>query len=170
VRRRYERLQRFPAGLLVTGDAVCSFNPVYGQGITVAALEAMTLRQHLDLGCEPRPQHFFREIARVIDTPWRMATGADLALPGVAGRRTLMDRFLSRYLARLHAAAEHDPALASSFIRVAGLVDRPQQLLRPQIALRVLRRTLRSSRPPTIETPGPPNATTAAAESASSGG
>jgi 2-polyprenyl-6-methoxyphenol hydroxylase-like FAD-dependent oxidoreductase len=139
VRRRYERVARFPAGLLVVGDAVCSFNPVYAQGMTVAALEAIALRRHLETGTEPGPRRYFREIARIVDVPWAIAAGADLALPGVDGRRTLMGRALTRYVTRLHAVAAHDAGLAASFIRVAGLVDHPRRLLRPRIALRVLR-------------------------------
>ena len=65
--------------------------------------------------------------------------GGDLAFPGVQGRRTVKVRLLSAYLARLHAAAAHDARLASAFIRVAGLVAPPQSLLRPGVALRVLR-------------------------------
>jgi len=88
VRHRYERLPRFPDGFLVTGDAVCSFNPIYGQGMTVAALEALTLRRHLERGIEPRPRRWFRDLARVVDVPWDMSAGGDLAFPGVQGRRT----------------------------------------------------------------------------------
>jgi hypothetical protein len=138
VRHRYERLARFPDGLLVMGDAVSSFNPVYGQGMSVAALEALTLRRHLQRGIEPQPHRWFRDLARVVDVPWDMSAGGDLVFPGVKGRRTLKVRLVSAYIARLHAAA-HDASLASAFVRVAGLVAPPQSLLRPSIALRVLR-------------------------------
>jgi 2-polyprenyl-6-methoxyphenol hydroxylase-like FAD-dependent oxidoreductase len=145
VRHRYERLDRLPAGLLVVGDAVCSFNPVYGQGMSVAALEALTLRRHLQRGVEPQPRRFFRDLARVVDVPWDMAAGGDLIFPGVQGHRTRKDRLVSTYLARLHAAAAHDAHLAIAFTRVAGLVAPPQALLRPGIVLRVLRGSLHSA-------------------------
>ncbi|MGW2221008.1 FAD-dependent oxidoreductase [Nonomuraea sp. NPDC001684] len=105
VRRRYERLPAFPDGLLVLGDGVCSFNPVYGQGMTVAAMEAMILREHLQAGAVPPWRAFFRDISRVIDVPWDISAGADLAFPGVEGRRTAKVRIGNAYMARLHAAA-----------------------------------------------------------------
>ena len=139
VRHRYERLDRFPDGLLVLGDAVCSFNPIYGQGMSVAAVEALALRGHLERGAEPRPRRWFRDLAGVVDVPWEMAAGGDLVFPGVQGRRTLKTRLVSAYLARLHAAAANDAGLASAFVRVAGLVAPPQSLLRPGVVVRVLR-------------------------------
>jgi 2-polyprenyl-6-methoxyphenol hydroxylase-like FAD-dependent oxidoreductase len=142
VRHRYERLDRFPDGLLVMGDAVCSFNPIYGQGMSVAALEALTLRRHLERGAEPQPRRFFGDLARVVDVPWDIAVGGDLAVPGVQGRRTLKVRLVNAYIARLHAAAENDASLASAFVRVAGLVAPPQSLLAPSVAVRVLRASL----------------------------
>ena len=139
VRHRYERLPRFPDGLLVMGDAVCSFNPIYGQGMSVAALEALALRRHLEHGDPPRPRRWFRELARVVDVPWDIAAGGDLVFPGVQGRRTAKVRLVSADLARLHAAAAHDADLAGAFLRVAGLVAPPGSLLRPGVAVRVLR-------------------------------
>jgi 2-polyprenyl-6-methoxyphenol hydroxylase-like FAD-dependent oxidoreductase len=138
-RHRYERLDRFPDGLLVMGDAVCSFNPIYGQGMTVAALEALTLGRHLREGAGPRPRRWFRRLARVVDVPWDIAVGGDLAVPGVQGRRSVKIRLANAYIARLHAAAEHDPGLATAFVRVAGMVAPPRSLLRPGVAVRVLR-------------------------------
>jgi 2-polyprenyl-6-methoxyphenol hydroxylase-like FAD-dependent oxidoreductase len=142
IRYRYERLARFPDGLLVMGDAVCHTNPIYGHGMTMAALEALTLRRHLQRSTAPQPRRWFRDLARVVDVPWEMAGGADLSFPGVQGHRTAKVRLLGAYLARLHAAAAHDARLASAFVRVAGLVARPESLLRPGVALRVLRGSL----------------------------
>jgi 2-polyprenyl-6-methoxyphenol hydroxylase-like FAD-dependent oxidoreductase len=139
VRHRYEKLDRFPDGLLVMGDAVASFNPIYGQGMSVAALEALALRRHLEHGTAPRPRRWFRELARVVDVPWDIAAGGDLVFPGVQGRRTAKVRLVSAYLARLHAAAAHDADLAGAFLRVAGLVAPTGSLLRPGVAARVLR-------------------------------
>ena len=78
-----------------------------------------------------------------------MAAGGDLAFPGVQGRRTLKIRLMGAYITRLHAAAAHDARLATAFIRVAGLVAPPQTLLRPGIALRVVRGG-RRTRPPSL--------------------
>lgn len=148
VRHRYERLRRFPAGLLVMGDAVCSFNPIYGQGMTVAATEAATLRDLLSSGSPPAHQQYFQRIARMIDTPWDIAVGADLAFPGVPGRRTAKVRIVNAYVPRLHAAASTDSSLGRAFIRVMGMVDRPQGLLRPDRVLRVLWAHLRGAPEP----------------------
>jgi hypothetical protein len=140
VRHRYERLDRFPGGLLVLGDAVASFNPIYGQGMSVAAVEALTLRRHLERGTQPQPRRWFRDLARLVDVPWDMAAGGDLVFPGVPGRRSAKVRLVNAYIARLHAAAAHDANLAGAFILVAGLVAPPQSLLRPGVVLRVLRK------------------------------
>lgn len=139
VRHRYERLSRFPRGLLVLGDAFCSFNPVYGQGMTVAVLEAAALHRLLARGRPPAWRQYAKAVARVVDVPWQLATGADLAFPGVQGRRTARVRMINAYVARLHAAAADDPTLAAAFVRVTGLLDRPEALFRPDRVLRVLR-------------------------------
>jgi 2-polyprenyl-6-methoxyphenol hydroxylase-like FAD-dependent oxidoreductase len=142
VRHRYEWLRRFPDGLLVVGDAVCSFNPIYAQGMSVAAVEALALRRHLQRGTAQRPRRWFHEIARVVDVPWDIAVGGDLVFPGVQGRRTAKVRLVNAYLGRLHAAAAHDADLASAFMRVGSLVAPPWSLLRPGVAVRVLRASL----------------------------
>ena len=138
VRRRYERRQRFPRGLLVLGDAVCSFNPVYGQGMTVAALQATVLRDELARSDSPRARRYFRRISALINPPWTVAAGADLAHPQVIGPRGPAIRILNRCLPHVHAAAAHDPVLATAVLRVTGLLDPPIALLRPDRLARVL--------------------------------
>lgn len=139
VRHRYERLRRFPTGLLVLGDAICSFNPIYGQGMTVAAVQAGVLHRLLTRGRMPQPRRYFRAIARTINTPWDIAVGADLAFPKVPGARTAKIRLVNSYLPKLHAAAATDIMLGRAFVRVLGMMDRPEGLLRPDRVLRVLR-------------------------------
>lgn len=138
VRRHYERLTRFPAGFLVLGDAACSFNPVYGQGISVSALEALELREHLLRGT-PQPRRFFKAISRIIDVPWDISAGSDLGHPEIEGHRPPKVRIGNAYMAKLHAAAVHDGSITRAFMRVAGLVEKPQALMRPGVILRVLR-------------------------------
>jgi 2-polyprenyl-6-methoxyphenol hydroxylase-like FAD-dependent oxidoreductase len=139
VRRRYERLRRFPAGLLVVGDAMCSFNPTYGQGMTVAAAHALALRDCLERGERDLAHRFFRAARVPTDHAWELSVGADLALPVVKGRRPARVRLVNRYLRRLRATAEHDPAVAGAFSAVIGMLEPPRHVLRPAIAVRVAR-------------------------------
>jgi 2-polyprenyl-6-methoxyphenol hydroxylase-like FAD-dependent oxidoreductase len=145
VRRRYERLTRFPDGLLVLGDAVCSFNPVYGQGMSVAAIETTALREHLRGG--GGAGEFFTRLARVVDVAWDISTGGDLDFPAVEGRRTVKVRMGNAYLARVQYAATKDADVTAAFMRVAGLIDPPQALMRPSMMVRVLRHAMRRPAP-----------------------
>ncbi|WP_020670872.1 FAD-dependent oxidoreductase [Amycolatopsis nigrescens] len=147
VRRRYERLDRFPARLLVLGDALCSFNPVYGQGMSVASIEALKLREHLRRGTVPEPGAFLRDMARVVDIPWEISAGGDLDFPGVEGKRTLKVRAGNAYLARLQYAATKDASVTAGFMRVAGLMDPPTALMRPAMMARVFRHAVRRPAP-----------------------
>ncbi|WP_063794465.1 NAD(P)/FAD-dependent oxidoreductase [Kitasatospora sp. MBT63] len=140
VRRHYERLERFPEGYLVTGDALCQFNPSYGQGMTVAAGEAAALRDCLaeDAG-EGLAARFFRRAARITDVPWDLSVGGDLRFPAVAGRRTPRVRALNRYVARLHRAAAVDPVVGRAFLTVAHLQEPPQRLFARDVLAGVAR-------------------------------
>lgn len=141
--RRYDKMRRFPDGLLVFGDAICSFNPIYGQGMTVAALEALALRDCLRRGESDLPRRFFRAAAKPIGVAWQLAVGADLALPEIPGKRTLATRISNAYVQRYLAAAESDALLAERFFRVVGFVDPPARLLHPAVVQRVLARNRR---------------------------
>jgi len=140
-RRYYEELSRFPEGYVVFGDALCSFNPVYGQGMTVACLEALTLRECLAKGSDGIGRRFFRTAGRLIDIPWQIAVGSDLQHERVEGKRTGQVRFVNWYIARLFRSANRDPVLATKFLEVANLRKAPSTLLSPAVALRVWRPT-----------------------------
>jgi len=142
-RRRYDRLKRFPHGLLVVGDAISSFNPLYGQGMSVAALEAVELRRCLERGEQRLAQRYFRATAKVVGQAWDMAVAGDLALPEIEGHRPLMLRMSNAYVERLLRVAEHDPIVAGAFGDVGDLLAPPQQIIRPRILWRVLRGNLR---------------------------
>jgi 2-polyprenyl-6-methoxyphenol hydroxylase-like FAD-dependent oxidoreductase len=138
LRRHYERLRRFPRGYLVVGDAVCSFNPIYGQGMSVAAIEALSLRDCLAEGEARLARRFYQRSASSISTPWDIAAGGDLRLPAVPGPRPVRVQLVNAYVARVQAAAASDSVVGHAFLRVVNLLAPPTSLLRPPIAARVL--------------------------------
>jgi len=138
--RRYDLMRRLPEGFVVLGDAMCSFNPIYGQGMSVAAREALALRRCLQSGGLRRlGRRFHRAAAREIRPVWKIAVGSDLRLPAVKGRRTVDTRLSNWYLARYYRAASGDPALTARFVAVVNLVARPESLLHPGAVARVVR-------------------------------
>jgi 2-polyprenyl-6-methoxyphenol hydroxylase-like FAD-dependent oxidoreductase len=148
LRRRYEKLARFPEGYLVFGDAISSFNPAYGQGMSVAALESVELDRALKEGQANLARRFFRRAARVVDTPWSIVVGNDLRMPEVVGPRNAGVTFINWYMSKLHRAAHHDPSLALAFHRVGNLLEPPPSILRPRNVMRVVWGNLRPRRQP----------------------
>ena len=139
-------MRRFPEGLLVTGDAVCSFNPVYGQGMTVAALEALALRDCSSCGTRDLARRFFRAAAAPIRQAWQLSTNPDLALPEIDGTPPLVARVFNGYVDLVLAAAESDAAIVNQFFRVTSLLDPATRLLRPEVIWRVVRENHRRRR------------------------
>jgi 2-polyprenyl-6-methoxyphenol hydroxylase-like FAD-dependent oxidoreductase len=135
--RRYDMMRRFPDGLLVTGDAMCSFNPVYGQGMSVAAMEALALRDSLHRGITDLPRRYFRAAAKSIGVAWSLAAGPDLAFPEVEGRRTPAMHLTNRFANWVLSAAETDRVAHAQFFKVTGLLDPPARLLHPSFIFRV---------------------------------
>lgn len=149
--RRYDKLDRFPSGLLVTGDAVCSFNPIYGQGMTVSALEALALREALRHGTEDLAPRFFKKAAKTINVAWQLALGADLSMPAdiVPGPRPLAVRAVNAYMDRYQAAAGHDAVLAWHFLKVTGFDEPVRALFGPSSIVHLLgQRRRRPHQPP----------------------
>jgi 2-polyprenyl-6-methoxyphenol hydroxylase-like FAD-dependent oxidoreductase len=148
--RRYDKMRRFPDGLLVCGDAFCSFNPIYGQGMSVAALDAVALRETLQRGATDLPRRYFRAAAKAIGVAWQLAAGSDLSFPEVEGRRTASMRVSNRFVDWVLTACESDVHVINQFFKVTGLVDPPTRLLHPRFISRVamvnLRHRQRNSR------------------------
>ena len=142
LRRRFEHLRRLPEGYLVVGDAMCSFNPIYGQGMSVSALEAEALDECLRKGHDGLPRRFYRRVSKIIDTPWKLAAGADFAHPGVTGNRGRANGIVNWYVGKLQRAATRDEAVCRAFMMVTGLISPPATLFHPRIAFRVLRQAL----------------------------
>lgn len=145
-RRLYERMKRFPEGYLVTGDALCSFNPLYGQGMSVAATEAKVLDECLATGMADLAKRFYARARKTVDIPWLIATGEDLRYPQVEGPRPPGSWLVNRYLDRVHAAASDDATVCRKFFDVLNLLAPPSSLMSPPLAWRVLVRRPPSGR------------------------
>jgi 2-polyprenyl-6-methoxyphenol hydroxylase-like FAD-dependent oxidoreductase len=135
--RRYDKMRRLPDGLLATGDAICSFNPIYGQGMSVAALDAVALQNCLHDGVDNLPHRYFRRAAKKIGVAWQTGASSDLAFPEVEGRRTPSMRITNRFVDFVLTGCETDTTVVMQFFRVSGLLDSPTRLLRPAFLYRV---------------------------------
>jgi 2-polyprenyl-6-methoxyphenol hydroxylase-like FAD-dependent oxidoreductase len=141
-RYSYEELDRFPDGLVVIGDAIASFNPIYGQGMSVAALEALALHRTLATADrEELARHFFERVAPVTDIAWKMAVGADFQFPQTTGPKPRGTDIMNRYLSQLTYRAHTDGVLSDAFFRVLMMEQPPSSLLRPEIVWRVFKPT-----------------------------
>lgn len=138
-RRRFDKMASFPDGYLIMGDALCALNPVYAQGMTVAAIEATVLRDHLGHGTAPQPLKFLRDVVkRGTGTAWDVSSSGDFSFPGVEGKNNIKFRMGGWFVPKVTAAAEFDDKLSSAFMRTAGLMAPPTSLMRPGLMARAL--------------------------------
>jgi 2-polyprenyl-6-methoxyphenol hydroxylase-like FAD-dependent oxidoreductase len=145
--RRYDKLARFPKGLLVIGDAVCSLNPVYGQGMTSAALQAKVLRQCLAANsADDVGRRYFATAAKRLAPMWQANRINDFAVAPADGWRSIPQRLLNWHTDKVMAAAADDIVLTEAFMRVLQLLDPPVGLLRPALSMRVITGNRRRSR------------------------
>lgn len=142
VRRRYDLPGRRPAGFLAAGDALCAFNPVYGQGMAVAALGALALRDALaDLRRTPTTRRVQRALLQAARQAWDIASGADRELPGATGnaaRTRAADRPGAWYVARVVDRAPGDPVVGAAFRAACALTAPVSGLFAPRVARAVL--------------------------------
>lgn len=138
----YEALSSHLGALLISGDAFSSFNPIYGQGMTIAALEALVLRGLLSDPPTAGPdmeRRYFRAVGKLVAEAWETSASSDLRFPQVQGKRRPGAALINAYGERYRAAASVDPVLGETFLRVANMIDKPAKLLSPGHVLRVFR-------------------------------
>ncbi|OXR41575.1 putative epoxidase LasC [Nocardia cerradoensis] len=136
--RRYDKMRQFPAGLLVMGDAICSFNPVYMQGMTMAALQAVALRNCLTERDADLSRRFFKATAKQIGPVWRGNRFTDFTVSQGDGWRRVPRRLLNWPIDKAQEAAANDPAVAEAVLRVMHFVDPPARLARPSFLRRLV--------------------------------
>ena len=140
VHRRYDELDRFPEGLVVTGDAIASFNPVYGQGMSVGALDALVLGHALAAGgLSGLWKRHFERVGGLVEQAWQIAVGADFAFSETTGPKPRGTDLFNRYVDRLVRKAHHDGRLTDAYYRVFRLEQPTSTLVRPGVVWRVLR-------------------------------
>ncbi|MGH9136170.1 MAG: NAD(P)/FAD-dependent oxidoreductase [Acidimicrobiales bacterium] len=161
LRRHYDKARRWPERLLAVGDSACTFNPVYGQGMSVAAQTAVALdaqltkhaRRHATLDGFVRPMQ--RRVAKTGNAAWMIATGDDLRMATTTGAKaSTVTRMQHRYLDRVLAAATTDETVLAAAMQAFFLLAPPTVLFRPSILARALR-----SRPGAATVGEPPVAT-----------
>ena len=154
VRHHYERLADWPDGLLAVGDSLCAFDPVYGQGISVAARQALLLRDAL-AGADGRPvdvpgRDLLRRLQRVADLAWSVSTGADRGFPAAGdGRMRPLERALGWWAGQVSVLSTHgDDRAQLALSRVYHLVGSPTELLAPALVAAAVRGRLLGLPPP----------------------
>jgi hypothetical protein len=158
---------RLPEGLIAIGDAVCSFNPIYGQGMTAAAAEADLLGKALE-GARQQGgidadfgRRWFQGITPIIDAAWNGVSLEDLRFPELAHRRPARLVPLQWYMARVGQATHRSGMVTNQFYRVINFLDPPASLFRPRVLAEVLLggprgRSMRAVRPDAPSGPLPP--------------
>ena len=151
MRRRFERLSAFPAGLAYLGDSLCSLNPLYGQGMTLCALEADILDHCLERNRGRAPdtalaRDYFRRASRVVDTAWLLGSGSDFLYPETTGPRPPLTPLIGWYITRLLRLSASSEVVQMRFLQVIHFVRPVWSLLLPDVLLRVLGSTVLPSR------------------------
>lgn len=147
--RHYDRLPRYLEHFLVIGDAICSFNPMYGQGMTVASIESQTLDEYVGEYRKSRPagdftglaEKFQKGVAGVVALPWQLASGEDRRWVGNE-KSDAMTRFMQWYIDHVLKASRYDPTITEAFFQIQNMLAAPTLLFRPDIMLRVLKTQL----------------------------
>jgi 2-polyprenyl-6-methoxyphenol hydroxylase-like FAD-dependent oxidoreductase len=137
--RHFERCA-LPGRFIAVGDAVVSFNPIYGQGMTTAAigveLLATILGGRVDVDSLPRTYH--RRLAKLLAPAWAQTTTEDLRFPGTEGKRSMSHKVMYAYVDRLFVLARTRPDVKLALFKVLGMIEPPGHLFQPKLLWSVL--------------------------------
>lgn len=145
--RHYERLSRYPENLVIVGHAVCAFNPVYGQGMTVAGLDAQMLDECLQKQRQRYPEgdltgfgrHFQQKLAKLHTIPWTFAISQDSRYRGSEGAKpNLAARLTINYMDLVLKALTADAKVCQAFLEVLHMIEPPTVLFHPKIAVKAI--------------------------------
>lgn len=143
--RHFEKLPALPQGFVAMGDSVCAANPIYGQGMTLACLSALDLRQWLQesVGIPSDSLAFQKKVAKLVAAPFAMCAGADLRWPATQGGEiTAPVRFMQWYVDQVLRLIPTSAEVYKRFQRVNHLLDGPEALFHPAVSMRILSRAL----------------------------
>lgn len=140
--RRYESAKAMPENFLLLGDSVCAFNPVYGQGMTTAALGVMALDKCLherNGKLTGLSRQFQKRLAKINEAPWLMATGEDYRYrETVGGSPSLMTKFMHCYMDQVVRLATRSVEVRRVLLEAFNMLAPPTALFRPGVLFRVL--------------------------------
>jgi 2-polyprenyl-6-methoxyphenol hydroxylase-like FAD-dependent oxidoreductase len=133
----------------VLGDAACAFNPVYGQGMTTAALAAEDLQRCFRQSCgrlDGVAGYFQRRLAKINRAPWMLATSEDLRYAGVEGAAASPAvKFMHKYMNNVLRSATRSKTVRERFLEVQGMLKGPAAIFRPSVVAQVLKEALKSN-------------------------
>lgn len=147
--QHYE-LTQLPEGLAIIGDAACAFNPIYAQGMTTAALGALTLQKCLQkqftnsqFQVEGLTKTFQKQLAKVLETPWLMATSDDFRWETTeGGKPDKITKFMHKYMDEVLILSVHQPRVYKVFSEVIHMLKKPAALFAPGIVFGVLKQMI----------------------------
>jgi len=159
--RHYEKLTRRPDNFIITGDSACAFNPIYGQGMSVAAMDAemldTLLGEYTGRALTGFADAFQKRLAKLVAIPFALATADDLQQPTVEGvvsgqEQSWLVKQVGLYFRALINVIDSDPVVYTQFVKVMNMMDTPNSLMTPNIIWRVARYYLNGKRSAYLQT------------------
>ncbi|WP_459503455.1 NAD(P)/FAD-dependent oxidoreductase [Bacillus sp. C1] len=136
VRRRFDLVKNMPEGFFVIGDAYCRFDPVFGQGVSVTAMEAAALQTSLKRRTSlPNgfTREFYKRISKIIATPWEMVTTEAYRHPNIKGKQSFIRPFQQWYTKKVYQLSASNTDIYMRLVRVMNLIRSPLHLFHPKV-------------------------------------